>query len=346
MYPLALLASGATLILMGMVYALGTLLNNPHFTVWVKTEIFQVFVSIALVFIILFLVGITGIDDSSSGGFVVQAGWITSLAPESLQYEHPSIEDEDTVFGTAESYLRNVAFFNHRALRGARTAMGAFDEYSKYTKQPCQPGWLFCLMGHNGVSFRPLSGASAMMQATNLLLYTTTASYLTVLAQLYFLKFISSGFAVAYLPVAIVLRSLPFMRQFGGGLIAICLSLFIVYPFLLFVESSFWNPWAILPGADQENLESGSWAEVSSFVSGVEANPDNVSYGDIYFMYGDWYFKDTLNIMDHVAILCSSAFLVSTFLFTFNILAITAAAKTFGRLLGADVDLGRLVQIV
>lgn len=338
MYSLALIASGFTLMIMGVVYALGTLLNNPRFTVWVKTEIFQVFVSIVLVYAILFFAGALGLG-GDSGGFVVQAGWITAFAPESLQYEHPSINEGNSVLLTSQKYLKNLAFFDHKAVRGARTAMGAFDEYSKYTKQPCVPGWLFCMMGHNGVSVRPLGGASAMMQSTNLLLYTSTASYLTVLAQLFFLEFIAGGFAAAYLPVAIVLRSLPFMRQFGGGLLAICISLFLVYPALLFVEASFWNPWTMLP-------DEGSWGEVSSFVSQVEANPDNVSYGNAYFIYGDWFFGDTLSVMKHVVSVCSAAFLSATFLFTFNILAIAASARAFGRLMGADVDLSRLVQIV
>jgi hypothetical protein len=337
MYSLALFASGFTLMMMGTVYALGTLLNNPRFTVWVKTEIFQVFVSIVLVYAVLFFASALGLDHQ--GGLTVQAGWITTFAPDSLQYEHPEIDEEYSVLNTSQAYLRNLAFFNHKAVRGARTAMGAFDEYSKYTKQPCVPGWLFCMMGHNGVSVRPLGGASAMMQATNLLLYTSTASYLTVLAQLFFLEFIAGGFAAAYLPIAIVLRSLPFMRQFGGGLLAICISLFLIYPALLFVEASFWNPWTLLPNED-------SWGEVSSFVSHVEANPDNVSYGNAYFIYGDWFFGDTLSVMNHVISVCSAAFLSATFLFTFNIIAITASARAFGRLMGADVDLSRLVQIV
>lgn len=345
MYSLSLLAAGGTMIFMGIVYALGTLLHNPRFTIWVKTEIFQVFVSLILVFLVLFLVGIMGLNPSSDG-FTVDAGWITSLAPESLQYNHPPIDASDNVFETSSKYLQNIAYFDHYAVCGARTAMGAFDEYSKYTKQPCIPGWLFCLMGHNGISFRPLGGASSLMQAMNLLLYTSSAAYLTVLAQIFFLEFMSTGFLAIYLPVAIVLRSLPFTRQFGGGLLAICLALFIVYPFLLFAESSFWNPWAILPDANLADLEGGTWADVTGFVSGVEANPGNLSYGEVYFMYGDWYFNDVFPIVQSIIILCSTSFLVSTFLFTFNILAITAAAKAFGRLMGADVDLSRLVQIV
>jgi hypothetical protein len=239
----------------------------------------------------------------------------------------------------AEGYLRRLGEFDHSALKGARTSMGMYDEFSKYTKQPCQPGWLFCMFGSNGVSIRPLSGAIAPMQVMNLLMYTTTASYLTVLAQLAFLKFIQSGLLTAYLPIAIILRSLPFMRQFGGGLLAICMSLFLVYPMLLFVEAAFWNPETIID----------NYSAVSGEVGDLNYNEldDRTAYGTLSFAYpGEWSYNKTLNALDDVIYMCSAAFIVSTFLFTVNILAITAAARAFGRVLGADVDLSRLVQIV
>ncbi len=345
-YSLSLFAAMITMLLMGIVYALGSLLQNPRLTVWVKTEIFHVFVSIALVFITLFLVGLVGAG--SAGDFSIEAGAITDLASESMQYNHPSIGGDDTVYEVSTAYMTNVAFFAHKSVRGVRAVMGAFDEYSKYSKQPCLPGWLFCLMGHNGASMRPLSGAAALYQSGNMLLYMTTASYLTVLAQLMLLDFVKAGVLAIYLPIAIVLRSLPFMRQFGGGLLAIVISLSIIYPALLFVEASFWNPWAILPGVDTaQNLENqGDYKEVKNLVSDVEGNSDAIAYGDLYFMYGEYEFDDILERMDSVIMMASASFLVSTFLFTFNIIAVTASARSFGRLLGADVDLSRLVQIV
>jgi len=345
-YSLSLFAAMITMLLMGIVYALGSLLQNPRLTVWVKTEIFHVFVSIALVFITLFLVGLVGAG--SPGDFSIEAGTITELASDSMQYKHPSIGDDDTIYEASTAYMTNVAFFVHKSVRGVRATMGAFDEYTKFSKQPCLPGWLFCLMGHNGASMRPLSGAAALYQSGNMLLYMTSAAYLTVLAQLMLLDFVKAGVLAIYLPIAIILRSLPFMRQFGGGLLAIVISLSIVYPALLFVEASFWNPWAILPGVDTtQNLETqGDYKEVKKLVDEVEGDSYFLSYGDLYFSSGDWRFNDILESMKSVIMMSSASFLVSTFLFTFNIIAVTAAAKSFGRLLGADVDLSRLVQIV
>lgn len=330
---LSFLAASVTLLVMGLVYALGTLLNNPRLTVWVKTEMFQVLVSVVLVFMLLFMVDLIGMNPSAE--FTIDAGWIIALSPGAEEY----VDEGQSVFEVSENYLQDLASFDHLAIRGARTSMGMYDEFSKFTKQPCQPGWLFCLFGSNGVSIRPLSGAIAPMQTMNLLLYTSTASYLTVLAQLAFLKFIQSGLIAVYLPFAIVLRSLPFMRQFGGGLLAICISLFLVYPSLLFVEAAFWNPDTILMGYEDSQVKVGDLA--------YNELDDRTIYGTLSFAYpGEWNISKTIGALEHVIRLCSAAFIVSTFLFTVNILAVAASARAFGRIMGADVDISRLMQIV
>lgn len=351
MYSLSLLAAGISAMVMGLAYALGHFLENPKFTVWAKTEIFQVAVSVVLVFIALFLAGLVGLDPDSD--LTINAGWIDTFTDSENQvtslYSNPEIDEEDNVFEVSEKYLENMAFFSHRAVRASRAMMGAMDEFSKYTRTPCVPPWLMCLMGVNGVNVRPLSGAAAFVQSSNMLLYTSTTSYLTVLAQIFFLKFIQSGLVVVYLPMAIVLRSLPFMRQVGGALLAICISLFIVFPLLLFVESAFWNPYAW--------VEGDTWDKMNDFVS-IEAKEDQLAYGDLFFggvSGAEWAFtqeadydadKLTIDYNEQLIALNSAAFLSSVFMFTFNIIAVSAAASLFARLLGAEVDLSRLVQIV
>ncbi|MEM4272507.1 MAG: hypothetical protein QXH30_02865, partial [Candidatus Bilamarchaeaceae archaeon] len=76
-FSLSIFASGITLMFMGLMYAIGTLLQNPRLTVWVKTEIFQVFVSIVIVMAVLFLVGLVGLNDSD---FTLRGEWIEELS--------------------------------------------------------------------------------------------------------------------------------------------------------------------------------------------------------------------------------------------------------------------------
>jgi len=151
---------------------------------------------------------------------------------------------------------------------------------------------------------------------------------------------------VIYLPLAIILRSLPFMRPFGGELIAICFSLFILFPMLLFMESVFWNPY--------DWTDDGTWDKVGGFVSDVEGSSKNVAYGDLFMAAGagigdKWQWSESptiIGVFDDLTRMTSSAFISATFLFAFNMIAVSASAVMFARLLGSEVDLSRLVQIV
>jgi len=337
-FSLSIFSAMVTGVTIGIVYAAGQLMQNPRFNVWAKTELFQVIVSIVLVFLALFLVGLIGLDPSAD--LVLDAGWITALSSTDVTtvYENPQIGATDSVFDTDEKYLKNLAFFAHRSVRASRALMGSTDEMSKYTRTPCTPAILLCLMGVNGINVRPLSGAAAYMQTSNTLLFTSTSAYLTILAQIFFLRFIQSGLIIVYLPLAIILRSLPFMRPFGGALLAICFSLFIIFPMLLFVESIFWNPYEWVGGS--------TWNEVDDFVGDLEGQSEDTAYGDLFKQVGDWHFTDINSAVPSIIEITSSAFVCSTFLFAFNITVVSAASLLFARLLGAEVDLSRLVQIV
>ncbi len=346
---LSIFSSFIAAIVMGLAYAFGQITQNPRYLVWAKTEIFQVIVSIAIVFIIVFLVGLVGLD--SGAGLTLDYGLLKALAPDSSTYSHPAISDSSNVFETADAYLTNLAYFSHHSVRASRTLMGAAEEMSKYGRSPCVPPWLLCLIGNNGVNARPVAGVAALSQASNLLMYTSTSAYLTILAQIFFLKFIQSGALAIYLPLAIVLRSLPFMRPFGGGLLAICISLFLLYPTLLYIESTFWDPWDWI----SEDGDTLSWDWIDNFVNGVEGKEDALSYGGVFMQGGNWNplkgdsedsFSAILTAYEHILRAASASFLSATFLFTFNIITISASAMLFARLLGSEVDMSRLVQIV
>jgi hypothetical protein len=353
-YSISILASIAASGLIAFAYMIGIFLQNPKFMVWAKTEIFQVAVSIALVFVALFMVGVVGLDPDST--FVVNAGWIGALSEEDVAgaYLYPPIQEEFSIYETGEAYLQNLAYFSHRTVRASRTLMGVTDEFSKYMRTPCTPPIFGCLLGVNGVNARPLSGATALMQASNLMLYTSTASYLTVLAQIFFLKFIKlggGGLLAVYLPLAIVLRSLPFMRQFGGALLAICFSLFLIFPALLYVESTFWNPYSWIEGGAAGDTFRNNGGSVGEFVYYLDNVKHGGKYGDLFYRAsaadpGAVTIGQTYGLFDKIARMVSFSFISSTFLFTFNILAVSASATLFARILGTEVDLSRLMQIV
>ena len=129
MYSLSMLSAAVAAIMMGLAYAIGRMFDNPKFTVWAKTEIFQVAASIVMVFLALFLVGLVGLDSSAS--FSMDAGWINAYSSGTAAYAHPAIKTDDNVFQVSEKYLQNMAYFSHQAVRGSRAMLGAMDEFSK-----------------------------------------------------------------------------------------------------------------------------------------------------------------------------------------------------------------------
>lgn len=366
-YSLSLLSLGITLIVLGVAYALGQLLSNPQFNVWAKTEIFQVFVSFFLVILVLYL------NDSFC---TFRYSSIASLSPagsvEGLSYTHPEILEDDNVINAAGKYLANVAHFIKTEMRAARAIYGVMEEASRYTRIPCMPAIAFCMYGVNGYNVRPYSGFSGWIQMLGFSLYTDTLSYLTVLIQMGLLAFISGGGIMVYLPFAIILRSLPLMRQLGGGLLAICIALFIIYPGLLAVESLFWNPYSMLGGDDWGRLENTAgrisdgfihggysglvtsmtaagavvWGPVGAIIGAIVGGLITVIIDAATDYAGVWNQADLENAIQVAFRASSVSFLSATFLFAFNIIAIGASARELGRLLGQEVDLSRLMQVV
>ncbi|MFA5411873.1 MAG: hypothetical protein WC350_00805 [Candidatus Micrarchaeia archaeon] len=333
-YALSMLSLGVTLVVIAVAYALGQALQNPNFSVWAKTEIYQVLVSAFLVMLVLFMIGL--LQDS------VKYGLVRGIAPAGIPvYEKPEIGDEDNVFTTAEKYLLNSADFSYVEMRASRGLYGALDVLARYRRSPCMPAIFLCLYGPNGYNFGRDMGASSWMQVVNLSMYTDTVSYLTIMIQITFLRFIQDGGFLLFLPLAIVLRSLPFFRQLGGGLMGICIALFIIYPSLLFVESMFWSPHEMLGGVD-----GAGYRGLVNF--GGEMDRDRVIFGvfenglpDAYDDYSE--VRGVIGVQTGAAAI---SFLGSTFLFSLNIITITAAAREMGRLLGQEADLSRLMHII
>ena len=328
-YSLSLMSLGVTLIAIGIAYALGQALQNPNFSVWAKTEVYQVFVSFVIVVLVLFMVGLL---------YSVKYGDVRSLSPIDVPaYEKPGIAADDSVFDASEKYLYNVGNVVYVEMRASRGLYGALDVLSRYRRTPCVPAIFLCLYGPNGYSMATDIAASSWIQGVNMSLYTDTISYLTVLVQLAFLRFIQSGGFLILLPLAIVFRSLPFFRQMGGGLMAIIIALFIIYPSLLFLESFFWNPHAMLGGEYDTLGNFGSDMDGDRVIAGVFENglPDNYDeYSEV---------REMVRVQSKGA---AVAFLSSTFLFSLNIIAVGASARELGRLLGQETDLSRLMQIV
>ena len=330
-YPVTGLALMVTLMFIAIAYAAGKFFRNPRFEVWSKVEIYQVFITVFLVIVIAWGADFVG------GEHAFQYGELRLLAPTFTEYEHPPITDTDSIRTTSTKYIDNMLFYAGEQLEASRNIYGSGERENRYQRSYCQPQIFLCLFGSNGFNMRATGGASAWLQVANLTMYTDIVSYITLLVQKNLLAFIFLGGGLGlYLPIAIILRSLPFLRPLGGGLIAICVSLFLVFPMLLFIESIFWNP------ADM--LSESEWEEVFSTGPNQEVSEDEFDAVPTTKPSGSEY--PYVEKFRYILKGAAAMFISSSFLFTLNILAVAASAREFGRLLGQEVEMTRLLQVV
>ncbi|MCK4319591.1 hypothetical protein KAW38_03410 [Candidatus Micrarchaeota archaeon] len=353
-YTLSLFALVITSLVITIVYLFGQFLRNPKLLAWSKTEFFQIGVSVVLAILVLQLIGVSC--------------WLESSQLQEVLGAEKSSTGKG-VFEISQNYLKDIADYNHRTIQSIRYYGGSAEILSRYGRQLCEPGIFICVFGPNGKNFSPFSGLSFVSQIMGVLLYSTTVSYLTVLAQLFFITALNKGALLQYLPLALILRSMPFFRKLGGALIAIVISLFIIFPFLLTMESFFWNP-STFGDPSKSVYDSEFDLDYSIFQSFGEQLGDimkNIKdiVGKIFDIDGKDLLKEPADIFQkaikidepndvtdistnyyEVFSYAASSFITSVFLFSFNILAIAASARALSRIIGEEVDLTRLIQII
>lgn len=231
------IAAIATAAVIGLCYMFGEFFQNARMLTWAKTEIFQIFVSLVLVSAVLGLVG-------GFCSFKIQdiAGSFTAMP--AVYKDYP----QDSIYSASSLYLENLMAVSHSNMRSLRFALGAYEIRTSFREMECDA---HCWVALVSTDTSPYSGESAMIAATNNLLGTATVAYFTASFQYFTLQYIYQGLFLLFLPLAIVMRSVPFMRHFGGSLISIFLSLYILYPLLLVANS------AVAPG-----LAGGSPASI------------------------------------------------------------------------------------
>lgn len=218
------IAALATAAVIGFCYMFGEFFQNARMLTWAKTEIFQVFISLVLAGAVLGLVG-------SFCSFKIEdiGGAFTGMP--AVYKDYP----QDSIYNASSLYLENLMEVSHSNMRSLRFALGAYEIRTSFREMECDA---HCWVALVSTDTSPYSGESAMIAATNNLLGTATVAYFTASFQYFTLQYIYQGLLLVFLPLAIVMRSVPFMRHFGGSLIAIFLSLYILYPLLLIANST------------------------------------------------------------------------------------------------------------
>ena len=341
--PMVAYATIITSLIIAMCFMAGRALNNPKLTLYAKTEIIQLGVSLSTVFIITMAVSTFCIIDVSEVADI-------------FGLPNPGSKN---IFDAAHDYLEDAARYSHNAISVVRYHLQAYTVLAYLNAFICDfstgnIGW-GCLFGYGGENQQPLGGYGAHTAALNIAFNGALISHFTVLNFIFILLFVYRGFVFMFLPLGIFLRAMPYLRGLGSLFIAISLSFLLVFPFMLSVFYLMKD--VILDGSDLTPLPLG----MNEYDEGVFADAENgaeqffavttIGEGYVkcrYFNSGDPVLCDGTNKENPTGALAfaANAFIAAVFLPTLALIATIASVTYVARLYGEEIDLSRITQLV
>ena len=226
-------------ILLVIAYMAGNASMNPRLQAWVKTE-FREFIAAIILILVIF------------AGFMVLEGGSRVVSGNYDYLESAEMIIDDML--TNETHGYDTAYENI-IIAATKIRIGA--TYSPWLTVPV---WYFSLM----YSTSPLSGMSIMLVA----LSTATQGLANVIfiyeALLLLMRFLHVVVPTILLPLAFIVRIIPFTRRVGNTLIALCLGGLVILPFSVIiageVNSIIDYPVVKLTGKQIDKLDSNNIA--------------------------------------------------------------------------------------
>ena len=225
--PLMGLAWGGLIAFIALVYMLGTAFHVPQMLDWSKTEIGQAVLGVGMLTVILWLMSLQ--CNLKIGEF---AGWAgVPLGPSSAI----GLQNDDTMTQAALKGLEWSLKQTHIGVALIRHELGVLNIRATFTMSATEVGGI----GGNGIQVSPLAGEWTNMGSLQMLLNLNTTFVLALLFQYFSLLIFSSmsGLFMFLVPLGLILRCMPYLRGFGGGLVAIGLGFYIFYPMFLALEA-------------------------------------------------------------------------------------------------------------
>jgi len=267
-----------------------------------------------------------------------------------------------SIYEAAVTFMTNIVTYVQNALAVVRYHLKAYTVLSALNAFLCD-GALGCLFGYSGTSTQPLGAYSVEFGALNIVFNSTVLTYFTSTGLLLVLLIIDRGFPLFFLPFGMLMRSMPYMRQFGSLLIALSISFMIVYPFVLAAFQT--SATALLQPPSTAacgvvNVEKYNEQKFISASGGgtstVGALANIVSDGSNFY-YEEYFDKcpDPFVIEEHsdpyadpggALLFAGRAFIIGVFIPMLALLSAIASTAYIARFYGEDMDLGRLTQLV
>ena len=309
--------AGIMIVILAYMYSM--IISNPKVSLWAKTEIFQIVASVATIFILGMII---------SGFCSLKTSDLTALT------DLPSSSSSVDIYQGAKNYLANATAFAHESVKINRYYLEAFSNMELRSVWDCDMG---CLFGSSGQGSSPDAGYSSLASAYNMALNTSFFAFFSGMNYLFILEFVYSGLPLFFLPIGIFLRSMPYLRQLGALLIAVVFSFMLVYPVILAM-------FGLVPEFTKSQI---SGFDPSSY---DESKVTDVSWDAVIVDSGsiaDEFFEDDTNfkVAEPLAF-TGQAFFVAVFLPTVAMLSALASTIYLSRMMGQEIDLSRVIQMV
>ncbi len=347
------IATLSMFLLIALTYMFGETMQSPRMLTWAKTEAVQAFASLVIASVILFAL-------FTMCNF--QVGEVQSVfglgAMPKIYQDAPSPYDggKDTIYNGAMRYTENLAAIALANVNSLRYDLGAYEIRTSYNTFECSG---ICIFSLASTSVSYFGGESMNLAITNNLLGIATVAYLSTIFQFFTLSYIYNGLFLIFLPLAIVMRSIPFMRHFGGALIAIFVALYLLYPLMLVADAY------IAPGLTAHSgsvtlceRDARACAGKDVFSSGtITGITCGLATQDPCLGFNEWEIEgrgtgrasmvslhpNTLGRAIGINVLI---FIAAIFLPAINFIVIAAFGRELSRFLGEEADLSRLGQMV
>ncbi|MEM2962979.1 MAG: hypothetical protein QXN01_00580 [Candidatus Anstonellales archaeon] len=237
--------------LIAITYAAGEFLSYPRLVAWSKDEVMQL---ISTAIIIALILQILTLFCSIEVGSAVTLTNLPQIPIESQA--NVDFQESDNVYTAAKKFLVYMQTISYSTFYNLREIIGLNERKLTLTLWNCKT---LCILGGSGVSLNPESGVQAHNAVLTLFMNSSLISLATILAQIGVYNILLVGtdytnsFLIFCLVWGIILRSIPFMRMFGGSLIGLGVALYIFFPFLLMLEGLFFP--AIYSSTIQEGTD-------------------------------------------------------------------------------------------
>jgi hypothetical protein len=324
-----LIAVGLTLssFVIALIYMLGNTLRSPTIGAWARIELYQLAATIFFVAGATFLMTTACSINLNLFSYYYQV--LPAGAPGGVELNYVATATHAAYadyFEAANDYLVNLQEKSYTYYAQVRDTLMHWEHAASVSQYKCL---LLCLLFQNGHSVDPGVGYYAKMGAGYLALNSMIMGLLSLSSLLFMLAFAANGALPWLFPLGAVFRSLPYMRGFGGALMAISLTFYLGLPFILLINALLAYP--ALTGAPTYGVNAAgvppNYLPVGCATNGV---PTDI----------------TQSCLSGMATLAATVSFATIFLPALDFIILAALARELANLFGGEVDITRLSQLV